>query len=390
MTFKKNDEITKENIDFEKDNVFRIENNSDTFEVLVDNESIVKFDFTDVVLEEHVCNSDGIEKEYTHDASQACYNERVYCTECGKTISTHAQGHSFGDETIEYAHTKEVCYTATSNCMNCNAERVRSVGHDWNETPVPYYGVFYECNRESCGYSYTHQHVESTKKEFTNSKDSYCYADITYCTECNKETNRKEVPHNFSKSYNDTKTKVTYDCQNPDCEVSYSENHMHSWTVESYDDEIENLVCDCGETSDRSHTLSNGTWGECSTCDYTKEYTGHFHTEDPIPTIEEPSELIEDYCYIAIYKCKDCHQETRRVTVLHDIDYDHPLVLGPVYEYHCKNCDYYKTEIKLPNNNLDSANYEINEVSNSETSSIANAETNVKVSKTTKTTKKKK
>lgn len=51
MTFKKNGVISKDNIPFEANNVFRITSNSDTFEVLVDGASVITFKFTDTVLE---------------------------------------------------------------------------------------------------------------------------------------------------------------------------------------------------------------------------------------------------------------------------------------------------------------------------------------------------
>lgn len=51
MTFKKNDSPTKQNINFEKDNVFRV-TKTDKFEVLVDSESLVKFDFSKATFEE--------------------------------------------------------------------------------------------------------------------------------------------------------------------------------------------------------------------------------------------------------------------------------------------------------------------------------------------------
>lgn len=50
MTFKKNGEVSKENIPFEKENVFRITSQTDKFEVLVDNESVITFDFSEVEL----------------------------------------------------------------------------------------------------------------------------------------------------------------------------------------------------------------------------------------------------------------------------------------------------------------------------------------------------
>lgn len=50
MTFKKNGEVSKENIPFEKDNVFRITSQTDKFEVLVDNQSVITFDFAEVIL----------------------------------------------------------------------------------------------------------------------------------------------------------------------------------------------------------------------------------------------------------------------------------------------------------------------------------------------------
>ena len=52
MTFKKNDSITKENIPFDADIVFRVTKN-DTFEVLVDDASVVRFTFTDATFEPH-------------------------------------------------------------------------------------------------------------------------------------------------------------------------------------------------------------------------------------------------------------------------------------------------------------------------------------------------
>lgn len=50
MTFKKNGEVSKESIPFEKDNVFRITSKTDKFEVLVDNESVITFDFSETKL----------------------------------------------------------------------------------------------------------------------------------------------------------------------------------------------------------------------------------------------------------------------------------------------------------------------------------------------------
>lgn len=50
MTFKKNGETSKENIPFEKDNVFRITSQTDKFEVLVDNISVITFDFSETEL----------------------------------------------------------------------------------------------------------------------------------------------------------------------------------------------------------------------------------------------------------------------------------------------------------------------------------------------------
>ena len=51
MTFKKNGVVSKDNIPFEANNVFRITSNSDTFEVLVDGTSVITFKFTNTVLE---------------------------------------------------------------------------------------------------------------------------------------------------------------------------------------------------------------------------------------------------------------------------------------------------------------------------------------------------
>lgn len=50
MTFKKNGEASKENIPFEQDNVFRVTSQTDKFEVLVDNESVITFDFSETEL----------------------------------------------------------------------------------------------------------------------------------------------------------------------------------------------------------------------------------------------------------------------------------------------------------------------------------------------------
>lgn len=50
MTIKKNGNITKENIPFDADIVFRVAKN-DTFEVLVDNASVVRFTFTDAMFD---------------------------------------------------------------------------------------------------------------------------------------------------------------------------------------------------------------------------------------------------------------------------------------------------------------------------------------------------
>ena len=50
MTFKKNGSTSKENIPFEKNNVFRI-TKTVKFEVLVDNESVVIFNFANAIFE---------------------------------------------------------------------------------------------------------------------------------------------------------------------------------------------------------------------------------------------------------------------------------------------------------------------------------------------------
>lgn len=50
MTFKKNDSPTKQNIAFDPDIIFRV-TKSDTFEVLVDNQSVVKFNFSGATFE---------------------------------------------------------------------------------------------------------------------------------------------------------------------------------------------------------------------------------------------------------------------------------------------------------------------------------------------------
>lgn len=50
MTFIKNGTTSKRNIPWEADNVFRISSPTDTFEVLVDGESIVKFNFKSAML----------------------------------------------------------------------------------------------------------------------------------------------------------------------------------------------------------------------------------------------------------------------------------------------------------------------------------------------------
>lgn len=50
MTFKKNGTATKENIIFEKDNVFRVTKTA-KFEVLVDNESVVTLTFNNATFE---------------------------------------------------------------------------------------------------------------------------------------------------------------------------------------------------------------------------------------------------------------------------------------------------------------------------------------------------
>lgn len=50
MTFKKNGAISKENINYEKDNVFRITKTA-KFEILIDNESVITFNFTNATFE---------------------------------------------------------------------------------------------------------------------------------------------------------------------------------------------------------------------------------------------------------------------------------------------------------------------------------------------------
>lgn len=50
MTFKKNGSPTKQNIEFDPDIIFRVTKN-DTFEVLVDNQSVVTFNFSGATFE---------------------------------------------------------------------------------------------------------------------------------------------------------------------------------------------------------------------------------------------------------------------------------------------------------------------------------------------------
>lgn len=50
MTFKKNGSPTKQNITFDPDIIFRVAKN-DTFEVLVDNQSVVTFNFSGATFE---------------------------------------------------------------------------------------------------------------------------------------------------------------------------------------------------------------------------------------------------------------------------------------------------------------------------------------------------
>lgn len=50
MTFKKNGTVTKDNIAWEADNVFRV-SKSDKFEVLVDGKSVITFDFSKATLQ---------------------------------------------------------------------------------------------------------------------------------------------------------------------------------------------------------------------------------------------------------------------------------------------------------------------------------------------------
>lgn len=50
MTFKKNGDISKDSIPWEADNVFRV-TQGDTFEVLVDGNHVVTFNFTEAVFE---------------------------------------------------------------------------------------------------------------------------------------------------------------------------------------------------------------------------------------------------------------------------------------------------------------------------------------------------
>ena len=48
MTFKKNGVVTKENIAWEADNIFRVESTGTKFEVLVDGVSVLKLDFSNI------------------------------------------------------------------------------------------------------------------------------------------------------------------------------------------------------------------------------------------------------------------------------------------------------------------------------------------------------
>ena len=50
MTFKENGSPTKQDIAFDPDIIFRV-TKSDTFEVLVDNQSVVKFNFSEATFE---------------------------------------------------------------------------------------------------------------------------------------------------------------------------------------------------------------------------------------------------------------------------------------------------------------------------------------------------
>lgn len=50
MTIKKNGSITRDSIEYAPDLVFRVTKKSDTFEVLVDGEQVVKFNFAQATL----------------------------------------------------------------------------------------------------------------------------------------------------------------------------------------------------------------------------------------------------------------------------------------------------------------------------------------------------
>lgn len=50
MTIKKNGSIIRDSIEYDPDLVFRVTKKSDTFEVLVDGEQVVKFNFEQATL----------------------------------------------------------------------------------------------------------------------------------------------------------------------------------------------------------------------------------------------------------------------------------------------------------------------------------------------------
>ena len=132
MTFKKNDSTVKENIPFEKDNVFRISSNSDTFEVIIDNKSIVKFDFTEVELKPHEHNYP--DYDYSHSHLEVANNiagtnyywtkdhesnlHKGICSICGEEVTIDGTCIEGIPET-KFLNTKDVCYRVLSHCKRC-------------------------------------------------------------------------------------------------------------------------------------------------------------------------------------------------------------------------------------------------------------------------------
>ncbi len=254
----------------------------------------------------HEHNQDGTREELIEGSDEDCYKIVTYCTTCNEVMGTQIVKHTT-ESKIEFTYDVDSeCYNTVVTCTHC--------GKELSRTPTEH------------------------NFEFNGKQDEeYEYLECA----CGMEKTRNHTMDYENGTYDGTKTHITYKCTTDGCGHTETKEHHHDYQVDHYDDDQEYLTCPCGEEYTRPHSYEHGDWGQCQTCGSSKEQP-HQHVEYLAET-DKPASPVPDYCYIEIYKCSDCQEEIRRVSVPHDLDYDHPVTSIWGTEYHCKNmdCDYF-------------------------------------------------